>query len=344
MVSAFSSLRVWSQRLAFFCAGALLAPNQSEAKCMNVAAEAIARQTKTLLDLRGETVKVVQKIPGKYGGHRLVLRRRLGEPWLGTTDEVTPQGSPLWIFDMLSPEAAEFFGFSRNGNVITVPDHDEFIGALRKFNSLKKDRNSPVATWGVYLESNLRAPDESYLRRIATDGLLAWAEKGNLFHHDLYFHVLTILGMPTEILNLIRRQLLALFEFRAFIERKYPEMAGTSAFRKYFQSYFKKVAENIDLGTGRVPQSAAALTGKNLPHDFNFIQLAFSSGLSPHGFLQETVRDPELAGVLKEFQNQKLQSDPKYNQGLTDGADPEWVRRKIIERLAAVEAEVRKRR
>lgn len=347
--------------LSVVCGSNAVARDGLSRKCYRVLHSLLLDRDPDFKFLNGESVEVIRKIPGSYGGNRYVIRPKKGKDWLSLVGGKSPQGSPLWIFEYLDAETAKFFGFYRDGENVVVPDQDEFRGAIRTFNTIPKTKVSPVATWSIYTESRLLAPSEEYVLCLATEGALPWGARGNYFHHDLYFHVLCTVLMPTEFLHLVRNQLLAVFAFKGFLKRQYPAIYDDPFTKDLFAQYFKELSTQMDFGTGLLSQPVALklLAEPGVPHPdvIGRLQSFISHGRSPKDFLDafskrfslkadaqknlvliESQRKYQAA--LREFIELKSARDSRFTRGIDHVDDRVWLKNKVLARVGAIQQEV----
>lgn len=325
------------------------------------------RQARQVLEkMDGNTLKVQSKFPGHHGGSRYLIQRKAWQSWSNmlSLEAAAPQGSPRWVFGYLDAQTAQFFGFKETPDGIVIPDQAELKGAIHAFNAIPKNAKSPTITMGVYSEPGLHASIERYLLRFVTDGELPWAMEGNYFHHDLNFHALAGVLIPTEFSHLGRRQLRAVFELRNYLAKEHSDLFREPLIQEHFKSLFSYLSTNLDISTGVLPQSLAQMRGPEISprgaQGVNRILRYFCyEGLSPKKFIERLGGDINLMSrtqnnpsgralawkfrdAQKKFLTIKSHVDSEFDVGLPEASDPKWIHGKLLERLDAVNAEVKR--
>ncbi len=112
--------------------------------------------------------------------------------------EDDPQGDINW-FLFLPIEMQKLFGFSKNEDLYTFPDHNEINGAIQEFNRLATFKGMAESLLPLRVGKNAgKLSNDEYLESIAKGELpLSLPKEGySWFYHDLLYHVIGMLVTP----------------------------------------------------------------------------------------------------------------------------------------------------
>jgi hypothetical protein len=190
-------------------------------------APAMADTQLEMIESTKPTVQVEDERPGVHGG-KLLFLKRVGIRWSSNvrTVQFDAQGDPRWFIETVGEKVAAFFGFRIIDNQhMTVPDFNEFSGALGKINrELIRRGEDPIAMTFYQTESNQNVSVSDYTDRFANDYGIPIAPSGNHLIHDLSFHTGAIF-IPREVVKVKVAQVKYVHDFLSFLKEKY---AGAS--------------------------------------------------------------------------------------------------------------------
>ncbi len=332
-----------------FSWGATSAPGSSAFRrwCARVLENFSERREYAELD--GKTIRVKKALPGFFGGKYLVIERKWREDWFHTesADDPAPQGSPEWIFDMFGQEVASRLGFTRNSDgTITMPDQKEFIGILQfLIRGHRLGEPLPLVVL-PHPEPLIQAPTEKHVDHFVTSGILPWATSGTYFHHDYYFHVLSLLLCPNPIYEHARKQMRTVIDYKKFIVSKYPDLNRESLVQDYFTEYYKELSQRLDVYSASMYQFYTV--GNHPPLSDEGVRrakmLAFR-GATPKAFFEEITGsyqvtrsaqtehnvevDIKLARARDEFIALSIKSNPTFMEEKPEIGDTSWIRAQV---------------
>ncbi|MBK8201569.1 MAG: hypothetical protein IPK68_04370 [Bdellovibrionales bacterium] len=137
---------------------------------------------------------VVDFLPGKHGGRRLIVKRK--GPWFDLKNELDEKVGDVVpdlranIF-LLGEKEASFFGFELLDDfTLTVPDVRELNGAISKFDSGLHTEDPRRIAISAYEIPNVTNSMTDYLGNFINDGQIPISQNGKGFFHDIGAHAI----------------------------------------------------------------------------------------------------------------------------------------------------------
>lgn len=209
------------------------------------------------------TVEITANRPGRHGGTLQQIRLK-GPSWVSGYSEnrFDVQGDPRWFIELVGEDHAAYLGFRiLNDREITIPDYQEFAGALKKINQkLTEAGEQPIAIQYYQTPDNKDVTVKLYVEQFLKNQSIPVAREGNHLIHDMAFHSGAIF-LPREYIDATRARMQFVRKFGDFIEKKYkddPEKLRATKYYSYLMNYVSTI--QIDSATAMVgPYVASAL-------------------------------------------------------------------------------------
>lgn len=177
-----------------------------------------------LRQVKEPTLFQVGVMEGRSGGKRIVYQLK-GTRWGSNYEHerFAVQGDPRWIIDHLGTDGARFFGVEIfPGNKITLPDHAELKGAIKKLNRSLVDRGEEPIAISFYESTPTTEMPGSYLDKYINELAIpiSSTEYGRL--HDLSAHLTSIL-LPRNLLEYSAERYRYSRAFIDFLKKKHAQ-------------------------------------------------------------------------------------------------------------------------
>jgi len=232
------------------------------------------RELARFANLRAKpTVEYVGEIPGLHDGNLSILEMiggNLGGSWLSTytVSRRAPQGDARQAVSLLGPLVANFIGIRAVKDqefLMTIPDIDEVIGALKKLNrALIKLGYEPVPI-SFYLQTKELGQPYMFVKLFSQSMQLPFSMQPRLRIHDVAFHLGSI-AFPVEVLMpIVERYRLAFDFFNYTLLTSFPDRKNLRQLSKMM----KNMERDVDLSLGSIQAAYAKLAQLNPLITFN---------------------------------------------------------------------------
>jgi hypothetical protein len=209
------------------------------------------RFVESLIDQHGDTFWVYQK-------------KEEANAWGSSykNNRFDPQGDPRWFLEVLGDDAAQVWGFYRNGkDLAQVPSPETWIKKVKMVSaSLEQMGHEGIA---IGYHPNLHVDERTqttsvttYLKRFINLGEIPVAPKGTPFLHDISFHSGAIL-LEKRFLDIARRRVDYFWSASKYFKRlakqaESQEPIRASIYLRMANMLKDSVVEMVDLGTGLI--------------------------------------------------------------------------------------------